>query len=84
MSAKVDQERREDSRHTAVMRGRGIVARLERLLSLYAEGKSDRDIALLFGWESGTQSGWSPRTVRRYRCALLKLRIDAKGMGADA
>ena len=62
LSARVDAERREASRLAAVMRGRGILGKLERILVLYDDGRSDGEIAEVIGWDA--------YTVMRYRQVL--------------
>lgn len=63
MSASVDRQRAEDTRHEAVLRSRAHHAKLGRIIDLYAEGKTDREIAELLGWHEAT--------VLRYRQVLL-------------
>ena len=77
MSPRVDAERREDARHAAVQRGRGIHYKLGRILDLWEDGQTDTEIA--------TALGWSVATVCRYRQVLsLALGRGCGGRWSDA
>ena len=67
MSEKSDRERAEESRHAASIRSDGILSKLRTLRALWLDGKSDAEISEVLG---GAGSGWSRKSVKRYRQVL--------------
>lgn len=72
MSALVDAQRSSDARKEAVRSSRELHRKMARVIDLFEEGKSDREI--------GESVGWHPKTVRNYR-QVLKLCLGSNSGG---
>lgn len=57
----------EDRRHAAGIRSDGIIDKLRRLRCLWLEGRTDAEISEALG---GAGTGWSRKSVKRYRQVL--------------